>query len=113
MSKPKTFKSPRRAALSQLKQIKDRLQWCINRWTVASTVYEDVERTYTEQHTGAVRTYMDSRPRPRRSEEYPENQAQEWARLYDQASEAAIEAQALAEFAAQQWRECLARQQQG
>lgn len=105
-------RNPRRAALAQLKAIKDRLQWCLNRWTVAGTVYEPVEKTYTEQHTGIERAYTDSVSRKRRAEEYPENSAAEWQKLYQQACQAEREAAALAEFAAAQWRECIARQQQ-
>lgn len=104
----KTYRNPRRNALAQLKTIKDRLQWCLNGWTVSSTVYEPVEKTYTEQHTGIERTYTDSVTRKRRPEEYPENQADRWATLFNQASQAAREAQALAEFARENFHRCVA-----
>lgn len=112
--KPKTYKSPRRAALAQLAQIKRRLQWCINQWTVESTVYESLpSEKRISPADGKEYTYSNSRVRPRRYDEYPENQAAQWSILYDQANEAAIEAQALAEFAAEQWRRCLAERQAG
>jgi hypothetical protein len=107
----KTYRNPRRAALAQLKAIRDRLQWCMNRWTVSGTVYESVQKTYVEQHTGIERTYTDSNPRKRRPEEYPENTVADWATLYAQANEAALEANALAEFARREWHKCLEAQQ--
>jgi hypothetical protein len=104
--KPKTYRSPRRRALAELAAIKNRLQWLINRWDVSGTVYESVEKTYTEQHTGTERTYTDSVARKRQPHEYPENQAKQWEILYRQAEVAALEASELAEFALAQWRKC-------
>lgn len=110
-TKPKAYRSPRRRALAELTAIKNRLQWLINRWDVSGTVYEPVQKTYTEQHTGIERTYTDSVARKRRPEEYPENQAKEWETFYRQAEAAALEASELAEFALAQYRRCMGVQQ--
>ena len=110
-TKPKTYRSPRRRVLAELKAVKDRLQWLINRWDVEGTVYETVEQAYIDERTGQERTFTNSAPRKRRAEEYPENQAAQWQTLYRQAETAALEASELAEFALAQYRRCVGAQQ--
>lgn len=105
-AQPKTYRNPRRAALAQLKAIKDRLQWCVNRWTVTGTAFDVVEQL--DPATG--RSFRNHVTRPRRADEMPENSAKEWETLYRQAEVAALDANDLAEFALAQWRRCLNEQ---
>lgn len=108
-AKPRTFKNPRRAALARLAEIRDGVKWIINSLTVTSTVYEPVTKTYTEQHTGAVREYQDSNPRPRRYEEYPENKPANWSALYAEADRLVALASELRQFAAEEYHKTVAR----
>lgn len=109
MTKPRTFKNARREALARLAEIRDGAKWLINSLTITSTVYEPVTKTYTEQHTGVVREYQDSNPRPRRYEEYPENNPAYWANLYSEADRLTALASALREFAETEYRKTVAR----
>jgi len=108
-SKAKTYKNARREVLARLCEIRDSVAWLRNGFTVASTVYESYMATYTEQHTGIERTYENSKPRPRRYEEYPENNPQTWGALYAEADRLTALASSLREFAAVQYRETVAR----
>lgn len=108
-TKPRTFKNARREALARLAEIRDGVKWVINSLTVTGTVYEPVTKTYTEQHTGVVREYQDSNPRPRRYEEYPENNPANWSALYAEADRLVAQASMLREFAAEQYHKTAAR----
>lgn len=109
MSKPKTFKNARREALARLAEIRDGVKWLINGFTVTSTVYESYTATYTEQHTGIERTYENSKPRPRRYEEYPENNPGNWSALHAEADRLVAQASMLREFAERQYHATVAR----
>lgn len=107
MSKPKTFKNPRRQALAMLKDLRDSLVWLSNGWNVRSTTFEEVTKTYTDR--GVQRTYRDHETRPRRYDEYPENNPANWSALYAEADRMVAQASALREFAAQQYHATVAR----
>jgi hypothetical protein len=107
MAKLKAFKNPRREALARLKEIKQGAQYLINALTVASTVYEYYTQTISDQ--SGTREIQNARPRPRRTEEYPENKPGTWGALYAEADRLTAQASALREFAQQQYNEAVAR----
>lgn len=81
-------RGPRRHVLDHLDTPLRRLKWIKARWTVRPTVYE-----------------KNMQPRGREHHEYPENNAQDWADLYRQASAAIDELNALRDFAADRYTE--------
>lgn len=97
--KPKTFKNPRRQALAMLKDLRDGVSWLSSGWNVRSTAYDMITKTYRDQRSGEVREYQDHATRPRRYEEYPENNKENWAALYAEADRLVALASALREFA--------------
>lgn len=88
-------RNPRVLAVESVKGMKRRLDWLLGRWVVPQLgiVYE------TDGY------------RKRRPDEYPENRADYWREMCEQAFEVAEQASALRKFAAQQYHACLARNQ--
>lgn len=86
-------RGPRRQVLDQLAQVGERLAWLKSRWTVKSTVW---------LFEGEREPGSNVRQRPRRPEEYPENDDVQWEALRVQAAAAARELQALSQYAAEQ-----------
>lgn len=69
----------RRQVLADVKAVKKGVSWLQDQWTVTGTVHDFDSR---DDH-GNVPT------RPRRADEYPENQAQAWRELADYAGQLA------------------------
>lgn len=109
MAKPRVFKNARREVLARLAEIRDSVAWLRNGFTVASTVYESHTASYTAPDSGETRYYENSKPRPRRYEEYPENNPANWGALYAEADRLTALASSLREFADQQYRETISR----
>lgn len=107
MSKPKTFKNSRREAMARLSEIHKAARYLINRLTVTSTAAEYYTKTITDQF--GTREIELSRQRPRRYEEYPENNPGTWGVLYAEADRLTALASALREFASEQYHATVAR----
>lgn len=86
-------RNPRRTMLAALKITRNRLTWIHDRWT-----WMGRRLNYAVPGT----------PRLRTPEEYPEAQASEWHMVVTQVDQAITELNNIREFAAAQYRKCLA-----
>lgn len=86
-------RGPRRQVLDLLRAPDQRVRWLKSRWTVASTVY---------LAPGERGRDADTWKRPRRPHEYPENEAEAWTDLAEQAGAAITELGELQRYAREQ-----------
>lgn len=63
-------RNPRRVVLAQMREMNTWLRYMISAWSVRSTVYDPADRP-------GLNAWL----RPRRVDEYPENQREAWERL--------------------------------
>ena len=96
------FRNTRRAALAQLKLIRDRLDYARNRFEVSGTVYYSEPGQY-EGSDGVMRPMSLGKTRKRRADEYPENQSAAWAAMYHMAEQAEKLAHELKLFAYEEY----------
>lgn len=85
----------------------------INRWTVPAYVYEHYPVTAVDHVTGTEYQTTAARRVKRPADQYPENMASAWAALYTQATEQAELWAQIRDTAMAEYRDTLARQQQG
>lgn len=110
-------KLPRRILLSQLREMKKRIDRVISSWDVASTVYESKreKRMVSRDHlyfngVGSTdgplieREYIIGTTRKREASEYPENSRTEWAYAIHSLDALIREAEIAREAAYQQWK---------
>lgn len=95
------FNNPRRATQHMMQDIRNRLKTCIDRWNTASIVYE---------HSTDANGRSNAWTRKREAHEYPENNAREWASLYDQLGEIVRDAEAARAHALAQFLRCQTQQ---
>lgn len=93
-------RNPRRVVLDHLNEVRKLVQGYRSIWRTRSTVYVDQ----------ADRKPGDPCLRPRQPEEYPENQAQAWARLFGAMEEVITHAVEVRELARRQYHATLAAQ---
>lgn len=101
-------RNPRVVAVEILKELKRTADNVRARWTPGSTVYETVTQTRTVDYGRGAgpqeQTFTNGVSRPRRAEEYPENQSKEWAILWAHADDMEKAAAKLKAMALEQWR---------